>query len=131
MVSMGIASSSGLNQDVACCHWAMQRLHLLATGVDAVVALVFVVLERHVEVDLVGELSEVVVQEKGREQPFSAVAERALEVGVLVDPAVELAPSRVPRGPVGVDILEIPLLGVVNEGAVAGADGGHEVMILA
>ena len=71
-----MSSSSGLNQDVACCHRAMQDLDLLATAVDVVVALILVVLERRVVVDPVRQLAERVLRAE-RVQQRRAAARRA------------------------------------------------------
>ncbi len=109
-----------------------ERLHLLATTVDLVVALVFVVLQGRVEIDLVGELPEVVVQAVGREQLVRPLPERALERGVFADPALQLAQGGFPVRPGRVDVIQTPLVGVVNLGAVPGPGfgfGKHGTMI--
>ncbi len=96
-----------------------QDLDLLAPGVDLVVALILVVLQAREVPHLVGELADVVGQLHRGEQAVGALRERALQRGVGGDLGLELVVAALPRLPAGEDVVEVPLVAVVNRGAVA------------
>ncbi len=103
-----------------------QDLHLLPPRVDLVVALVLVVPERREVPHLVFELADLVAQPQRGEQPLAALAERSLKRRERGDLPVELVVRRLPRVPVGEDVLEVPLeairdLSRSRSGGAAGA----------
>ena len=85
-----------------------QQLHALAAGVDGVVALILVVLQRRVIPDLVTQLREGVAIAQGAEQLVRTLRQRALIFLVGFDAVVELCEGRFPRVPAAEDGTEIP-----------------------
>ena len=96
-----------------------ENLHLLASGVHLVVALILVVLQRDEIPDLVGKLADLVRQLVGRQQLIGTLGERALQGAVGGGLQVELVVRTLPRVPVRKDVREVPLEAIGNRVAIA------------
>jgi hypothetical protein len=91
-----------------------QNLHLLTAGVDLVVALILVVLERGEVPDLIRELADVVGQLHRRQQSVGAFGQRALQSGVGANLPLEVVVGPLPLGPGREDVREVPFESVGN-----------------
>ena len=87
IVSSGMASSSGIEPGARLLLTREQNLHLLPTGVDLVVPLILVVVQRGVVPDAIAERAHLVHRRERRQQRLRARCERALK------------PSRTRRSP--------------------------------
>ncbi len=111
-----------------------QNLHLLAFGVDFVVALVLVVLQRREVPDQVFELADLVGEHERAQGACRGRSPACPQRGVLRDLLVERVVGALPRIPVGKDVREIPFEAIGNLGrsrssGAAVASVGDEVCI--
>ncbi len=94
-----------------------EQLHLLPAGVDGVVALILVVLQRRVVPDLVGELSQPVAVLEGLLQDVGPLGQPALVARVPGDGRVQLREARFPVLPGREDGTRVPLVPIRDLGA--------------
>ena len=85
-----------------------ENLNLLPARVRGVVTLILIVVQAGVIPDPVGELSEVVAETKSLQQTFRSLCQRAAQLGIARQHAVELAKAGFPFAPAGIDIGKIP-----------------------
>src|SRR5687768_305107 len=85
-----------------------ENLDLLPPGVRRVVALVLVVRQSRVIPDAIRQLAEIVAQSKRLQQPLRSLCQRAAQLGITGQHALELTEPGFPLAPARINIRKVP-----------------------